>query len=55
LYEGANHDVLTGLANRRLLQEKFDAIGPRERGSKSAVLFIDLDGLSRPTIRSGTG
>ncbi|HZL55470.1 MAG TPA: diguanylate cyclase, partial [Bryobacteraceae bacterium] len=42
LYEGANYDVLTGLANRRLLQEKFDSLSKRP-DSKLAILFIDLD------------
>jgi diguanylate cyclase (GGDEF)-like protein len=43
LYEGAYHDVLTGLANRRLLQERFDSKRRSEPDSSRAVLFIDLD------------
>jgi diguanylate cyclase (GGDEF)-like protein len=41
LYRGAYHDVLTGLANRRLLQESFASRTQSDliRG----VLFIDLD------------
>jgi diguanylate cyclase (GGDEF)-like protein len=45
---GAGHDVLTGLANRRLLEERFSPAlpAPALSGSDSvqkAVLFIDLD------------
>jgi diguanylate cyclase (GGDEF)-like protein len=58
LYYGACHDVLTGLANRRLLQDRFDAWSGATVGSDSsrdsaegksdteksgALLFIDLD------------
>jgi diguanylate cyclase (GGDEF)-like protein len=43
LYEGANHDVLTGLANRRLLQTLFDSGLGAGRRPSGAVLFIDLD------------
>lgn len=45
LYTLANHDVLTGLPNRRLLTELLDhAIKRAERSeSKLALLFIDLD------------
>jgi diguanylate cyclase (GGDEF)-like protein len=43
LYAGAYHDVLTGLANRRLLQERFESRAHSERESSSAVIFIDLD------------
>jgi diguanylate cyclase (GGDEF)-like protein len=45
LYLGASYDVLTGLANRRLLRENFDSwlssSSPAPR--KAALLFIDLD------------
>jgi diguanylate cyclase (GGDEF)-like protein len=48
LYYGACHDVLTGLANRRLLQDRFDswagsAAGKSDTEKTSALLFIDLD------------
>jgi diguanylate cyclase (GGDEF)-like protein len=43
LYAGAYHDVLTGLANRRLLRESFASHPHAERGAGKAVLFIDLD------------
>jgi hypothetical protein len=43
LYDGASHDVLTGLANRRLLQERFDQYCSGEQTSEGALLFIDLD------------
>jgi diguanylate cyclase (GGDEF)-like protein len=53
LYTGAHHDVLTGLANRRLLQESFESRPLRQHGVKQqglkqqgtirAVLFLDLD------------
>ena len=43
LYGGAYHDVLTGLANRRLLKESFESVPPSERDAGRAVLFIDLD------------
>ncbi len=42
----ANHDPLTGLANRRLfLAELTDALGPRPGGNERevALLFLDLD------------
>jgi diguanylate cyclase (GGDEF)-like protein len=42
LYHGANHDFLTGLANRRLLQAKFDFAVAQEN-STSALIFVDLD------------
>jgi diguanylate cyclase (GGDEF)-like protein len=43
LYAGAYHDVLTGLANRRLLRENFESRPHAERDQARAVLFIDLD------------
>ena len=43
LYEQATHDVLTGLANRRYLQERFDAIAGRPGHLRMALLFVDLD------------
>lgn len=41
----ANHDVLTGLANRKLFEEQFDHMLARSRrlGHRVALLFIDLD------------
>ena len=41
LHAGAYHDVLTGLGNRRLLQEDFDSLPDRD--VLKALLFIDLD------------
>lgn len=43
LYLGASHDVLTGLANRRLLRERFDECATAHPSERSAILFIDLD------------
>lgn len=43
LHWGANYDVLTRLANRRLLQERFDSAVKRYPFEKQAILFIDLD------------
>jgi len=43
LYFGACHDVLTGLANRRLLQERFDTWVEASAEGKCALLFLDLD------------
>src|SRR5512134_1386404 len=45
----AYHDELTGLANRVLLQDRFDqaaALAGRH-GKKIALLFLDLDGFKR--------
>lgn len=39
----ANHDALTGLDNRKALLEHFQQA--QEQGTRSAVLFIDLDGF----------
>jgi diguanylate cyclase (GGDEF)-like protein len=39
---GAHHDSLTGLANRRLLEECYHAL-PTGPNAKRALLFIDLD------------
>lgn len=43
----ANHDALTGLANRRLLEEIFQSLEAiaRRKGAPMAVLFLDLDGF----------
>lgn len=43
LYEGASHDVLTGVANRRTLQERFDTWVDAEPAGTGGVIFIDLD------------
>ena len=41
----AHHDLLTGLPNRALLLERLEFVlaGARRRGTRAAVLFIDLD------------
>ncbi|PPD31048.1 MAG: GGDEF domain-containing protein [Hyphomicrobium sp.] len=40
----AHHDVLTGLANRRLLRDRLQvALARVKRGDKLAVLYLDLD------------
>ncbi|MFP4294435.1 MAG: EAL domain-containing protein [Halothiobacillaceae bacterium] len=43
----ANHDALTGLPNRRLLQDRLQQAIERARryGSRLAVCFLDLDGF----------
>jgi diguanylate cyclase (GGDEF)-like protein len=43
----ANHDALTGLANRVLLREQLDEalVRVRRSGEALAVLFLDLDGF----------
>jgi len=43
LYAGAYYDVLTGLANRRMLKESFESRPRAEGDFIRAVLFIDLD------------
>jgi diguanylate cyclase (GGDEF)-like protein len=43
LHSGAYHDVLTGLANRRSLLERFDSLSHSNHAHNGAVLFIDLD------------
>lgn len=45
----ALHDHLTGLPNRRLLEDRFDTILARSqrRGSKVAVFYLDLDGFKK--------
>jgi diguanylate cyclase (GGDEF)-like protein len=55
LHIGAYHDVLTGLANRRLLQESFDAAPSREQDSIRALLFIDLDRFKQANDTLGHG
>jgi len=43
----ANHDALTGLANRKLLQDRFQCARQRARrsGDSFALLMIDLNGF----------
>jgi diguanylate cyclase (GGDEF)-like protein len=43
LHAGAYHDVLTGLANRRHLKERFDLGLRPDSNCTRAVLFVDLD------------
>ncbi len=43
LYAEAYHDVLTGLANRRLLKERFEAHLDSDPNQRGAILFVDLD------------
>jgi len=45
LRHDATHDVLTGLANRALLQERLDAALLSASGAALAVLLLDLDGF----------
>jgi len=40
---GAYFDFLTGLPNRRALQERFEALTAQCGGFRAAVMFIDLD------------
>ncbi len=51
----ATHDLLTGLANRSLLMDRIQlaTMQAKRRGSKVAVLFIDLDGFKM--INDGFG
>jgi diguanylate cyclase (GGDEF)-like protein/PAS domain S-box-containing protein len=43
LFHRACHDVLTGLANRRLLEQKLAEVLTLPRTTDGAVLYIDLD------------
>jgi len=45
LRHDATHDVLTGLANRALLQERLDAVLADDELADAAVLLLDLDGF----------
>lgn len=49
LVEAANHDMLTGLPNRRLLQDRISqAITRSDRSRKMlAICFLDLDGFKQ--------
>ena len=49
LWQAAVHDPVTGLANRRLLDDELEAAVARAERSKGqlAVVFVDLDGFKR--------
>ncbi len=49
LIDAANHDTLTGLPNRRLLQDRFNLAMTRSvrSGKQLAVCFLDLDGFKK--------
>ncbi len=53
----ANHDTLTGLANRRLTEELFESAEAmaRRRGHRMALLFLDLDGFKPINDEFGHG
>jgi diguanylate cyclase (GGDEF)-like protein/PAS domain S-box-containing protein len=47
LAHAATHDDLTGLPNRRLVQERLDGFLTGEGARAAAVLLVDLDGFKR--------
>ena len=51
----AHHDLLTGLPNRALLQDRLDFVigSARRRGVQAALLFIDLDNFKVVTESLG--
>lgn len=50
----ATHDALTGLANRRYLEEQLKrAIAQADRGISSVLLFMDLDGFKNVNDTAG--
>ena len=51
----AYYDRLTGLPNRRLLEDRMDQVlaGARRRGAKASVLFIDLDRFKQVNDQQG--
>jgi diguanylate cyclase (GGDEF)-like protein len=51
----ATHDTLTGLANRRLFRERLDEAlrAAADNSSKTAVLYVDLDGFKQVNDRLG--
>ncbi|MFW7415208.1 diguanylate cyclase domain-containing protein [Demequina sp. SO4-18] len=52
----ALHDPLTGLPNRRLLNDRMgDALAKRERGTPAALLFADLDSFKHINDTEGHG
>jgi diguanylate cyclase (GGDEF)-like protein len=53
----ANHDTLTGLANRRLTEELFESSEAmaRRHGNYMALLFLDLDGFKPINDKFGHG
>lgn len=55
LFYMANHDSLTGLANRNLLSDRLQhaLILAKRRGTKLAVLFLDLDGFKSVNDKYG--
>ncbi len=55
LQHHAGHDPLTGLANRRLLQHRFDAVLQRSRqsGRRGVLLFCDLNHFKQVNDRYG--